>query len=80
MHKDLHKTRSNVEKRLVKLGEITDDVIDLLTKQKVEGETINAADTYFILSQALQKVSLSNIIELEGFKQNRKQSQYKMVI
>lgn len=71
--------KSNVKKRLTKLGKIATEVIDSLAAREVDGKTINVADIYFILSQALQQVSFMNIIEIEYFKQKRP-NQQKMVI
>ena len=75
MDRDAQRPRSNVEKRLVKLGKITNEVINLLAKRKVDGKTINVADIYFILSGALQQVSYMNVIEIEDYKQKRTQQQ-----
>ena len=77
--KNARRSRSNVEKRLIKLGKITNEVINSLSKQKVDGKTINVADIYFILSGALQQVSYMNVIEIEDYKQKRTQQQ-KIVI
>jgi hypothetical protein len=77
--KNARRSRSNVEKRLIKLGKITSEVINSLAKQKVDGKTINVADIYFILSGALQQVSYMNVIEIEEYKQHRTQQQ-KIVI
>ena len=79
MDKNARRSRSNVEKRLIKLGKITNEVINSLSKQKVDGKTINVADIYFILSGALQQVSYMNVIEIEDYKQKRTQQQ-KIVI
>jgi len=73
------KSRGNVEERLIKLGKITNEIINSLAKQKVDGKTINVADIYFILSGALQQVSYMNVIEIEEYKQKRTQHQ-KIVI
>lgn len=69
----------NVAKRLAELGKISNEVINLLAKQKVGGETINTADTYFILGKTIQKVSLDAIIQVESFKQ-KKRNRHKMVV
>ncbi len=79
MDKDARRSRSNVEKRLRKLGKITNDVISSLAKRKVDGKTINVADIYFILSGALQQVSYMNVFEIEEYKEKRTQRQ-KIVI
>jgi len=77
--KDARGSTSSVEKRLIKLGKITNEIINSLAKQKVDGKTINVADIYFILSGALQQVSYMNVIEIEDYKQKRTQQQ-KIVI
>ena len=79
MDKDARGSTSSVEKRLIKLGKITNELINSLAKQKVDGKTINVADIYFILSGALQQVSYMNVIEIEDYKQKRTQQQ-KIVI
>ena len=71
--------KSNAEKRLTKLGKIASEVINSLATREIDGKTINVADIYFILSQALQQVSFMNIIEIEDFRQ-KKPKQQKMVI
>jgi len=76
---DASQRKSNVEKRLTKLGKIAVEVINSLATRQVDGKTINVADIYFILSQALQQVSFMNIIEIEDFEQKRPSKQ-KMVI
>jgi len=72
--KNARKPRGNIEERLIKLGKITNEVINSLAKQKVDGKTINVADIYFILSGALQQVSYMNVIEIEEFKHKRMQN------
>ena len=79
MDTDASQCKSNVEKRLTKLEKIASEVINSLATRQVDGKTINVADIYFILSQALQQVSFMNIIEIEDFKQKRPNKQ-KMVI
>jgi hypothetical protein len=70
---------SNVEKRLIKLGKISREILDSLAKRKVDGKTVNVADIYFILSGALQQVSFMNVIEIEEYKQKKSHRQ-KMVV
>ena len=79
MDTDASQCKSNVEKRLTKLEKIAIEVINSLATRQVDGKTINVADIYFVLSQALQQVSFMNIIEIEDFKQKRPNKQ-KMVI
>jgi hypothetical protein len=63
--------KSNVEKRLIKLGKISREIIDSLAKRKVDGKPINVADIYFVLSDALQQVSFMNVVEIEEYKKRR---------
>ena len=79
MDTDETQCKTNAEKRLVKLGKIASELINSLATRKVDDKTINVADIYFILSQALQQVSFMNIIEIEDFKQKRP-NQHKIVI
>ena len=76
---DSSQCKSNAEKRVTELGKIASEVINSLATREVYGKTVNVADIYFILSQALQQVSFMNIVEIEDFKQKRP-SQQKMVI
>jgi len=77
--KSARRFKSNAEKRIIELGKISREVIDLLAKRKVDGKTVNVADIYFILSDALQQVSFMNVIEIEEYKQKRSHQQ-KMVV
>ncbi len=79
MEPDSPQCKSNAEKRFTELGKIASEVINSLACREVDGRTVNVADIYFILSQALQHVSFMNIIEIEDFKQ-KKPGQQKMVI
>ena len=79
MDTDTSQRKTKAEKRLAKLGKMASELINSLATREVDGKTINVADIYFILSQALQQVSFMNIIEIEDFKQ-KKPNQHKMVI
>ena len=79
MDTDAPQCKSNAEKRVTRLGKIASEVINSLATREINGKTVNVADIYFILSQALQQVSFMNIIEIEDFKQKRPKQQ-KMVI
>jgi hypothetical protein len=76
---DASQCKSNAEKRVTRLGRIASEVINSLATREIDGKTVNVADIYFILSQALQQVSFMNLIEIEDFKQKRPKQQ-KMVI
>lgn len=79
MDTDASQCKSNAEKRVTQLGKIASEVINSLATREIDGRTVNVADIYFILSQALQQVSFMNLIEIEDFKQKRPKQQ-KMVI
>jgi hypothetical protein len=63
------KPKECLEKRVEKLSNIAVEVVNTLATRKVDGKTINVADVYFVLSRALQHVSLLNLAEIEGHKQ-----------
>lgn len=61
-----------LEKRLKLLSNIAVDIVNGLAEEKIDDAPINVADIYFVLSKALQQVSLLNLAEIEDFKhQNR---------
>lgn len=61
-----------LEKRLKTLSDIAVDIVNRLADEKIDEASINVADIYFILSKALQQVSVLNLAEIEDFKhQNR---------
>jgi len=43
----------------------------MLAERKIDGVTINVADIYFVLSKALQHVSILNLAEIEDYKRNQ---------
>ena len=52
--------KDSLEERMEKLGNIAVEIVNMLATRKVDGEAINVADVYFVLSSALQRVSLLN--------------------
>lgn len=62
------KHKDSLEKRMEKLGNMAVELVNMLATRKVDGETINVADVYFVLSRALQHVSLLNLAEIEEHK------------
>lgn len=63
------KTRvDGFDKRLQELADVAADVVNTLAEKKIEGVAINVADIYFVLSKALQHVSLLNLTEIEDYK------------
>jgi hypothetical protein len=63
------KEKNGLEKRMEKLGNMAVEIVNMLATRKVDGETINVAEVYFILSRALEHVSLLNLAEIEEHKQ-----------
>ncbi len=63
-----NQTDTHLEKRLKTLSDIAVDIVNRLAEEKIDGTSINVADIYFILSKALQQVSVLNLAEIEDFK------------
>ena len=61
-------TDNGFDKRLQNLADIAVEIVNTLAERKIEGASINVADIYFVLSKALQHVSLLNLTEIEDFK------------
>lgn len=61
---------SHLEKRLKTLGDIAVEIVNRLAEEKISGVPVNVADIYFVLSKALQQVSILNLAEIEDFKRN----------
>ncbi len=57
-----------LDKRLRILSDIAVDIVNKLAEEKIDQVPINVADIYFILSKALQQVSILNLSEIEAFK------------
>ena len=57
-----------LEKRLRTLSEIAVGIVNRLAEEKIDNLPINVADIYFVLSKALQQVSVLNLAEIEDFK------------
>lgn len=57
-----------LDKRLLELGEMSVEIVNMLAEKKIDGVAINVADIYFVLSKALQNVSLLNLAEIEDYK------------
>jgi len=60
--------KNGLEKRMEMLGNMAVEIVNMLATRKVDGKTINVADVYFVLSRALQHVSLLNLAEIEEHK------------
>ncbi len=69
MNANTNKCKDSLEKHVEKLGNIAVEIANILATRKVDGETINVADVYFVLSRALQHVSLLNLAEIEEHRQ-----------
>ena len=50
------------------LSDIAVEVVNKLAEEKIDNIPINVADIYFVLSKALQQVSVLNLAEIEDFK------------
>jgi len=59
---------SHFDKRLQELADVAVEIVNMLAERKIDGVAINVADIYFVLSKALQHVSLLNLAEIEGYK------------
>lgn len=59
---------SGYDKRLQELGDIAVEIVNMLAERRIDGVAINVADIYFVLSRALQHVSLLNLAEIEDYK------------
>lgn len=59
---------NHFDKRLRELSDIAMEIVNLLAERKINGVAINVADIYFVLSKALQHVSLLNLAEIEDYK------------
>jgi len=57
-----------LDKRLQKLNDVAVEIVNMLADRKIDGIAINVADIYFVLSKALQHVSLLNLAEIEDYK------------
>ena len=65
MSADADKSKESLERRMERLSNMAVEVVNMLATKKVNGKTINVADIYFVLSRALQHVSLLNLAEIE---------------
>ncbi len=57
-----------LDKRLQELATISIEIVNTVAEKKIGGVAINVADIYFVLSKALQHVSLLNLTEIEDYK------------
>jgi len=62
-------TVNGFDKRLQNLADVAVEIVNTLAERKIDGVSVNVADIYFVLSKALQHVSLLNLAEIEDFKQ-----------
>lgn len=65
MSVNISRHEGSLEKRIKKLGDMAVEIVNMLATRKVDGETINVADVYFVLTRALEQVSLLNLAEIE---------------
>ena len=59
---------SHFDNRLQELADMAVEIVNMLAERKIDGVAINVADIYFVLSKALQHVSLLNLAEIEDYK------------
>jgi hypothetical protein len=71
----VQKNLNEVDKRMTVLNEMAVEIVNSLATRRIEGNTINVADVYFVLSRALQQVSFLNLLEIDSYKQNRQKNQ-----
>lgn len=62
------------DKRLHELDDIAVEIVNMLAEKKIDNVAINVADIYFVLSKALQHVSLLNLAEIEDYKRRNQQN------
>jgi len=65
-----------LDKRLQALADMSAEIVNLLAERKIDNTTINVADIYFVLSKALQHVSLLNLTEIEDYKKKTKANKF----
>jgi len=74
----VQKSLNDADRRMTLLNEIAMEIVNSLATRKVDGNTINIADIYFILSRALEHISFINLLEIDEYK--RKTRAEKMLI
>ena len=52
------------------------EIVNHLAERKIDNTTINVADIYFVLSKALQHVSLLNLTEIEDYNKKTKENKF----
>jgi uncharacterized protein YjgD (DUF1641 family) len=67
---------NQLDRRLQTLADISVEIVNTLAERKVDGISINVADIYFVLSKALQHVSLLNLAEIEDYKKRNKSNRF----
>jgi uncharacterized protein YjgD (DUF1641 family) len=65
-----------LDKRLQALADMSVEIVNLLAERKIDNATINVADIYFVLSKALQHVSLLNLAEIEDYNKKTKGNKF----
>jgi hypothetical protein len=74
----VQKNGNDIDERMTLLNEIAIEIVNSLAIRKVNGNSLNVADIYFILSRTLQHVSFLNLLEIDEYK--RKNQTEKMLI
>jgi hypothetical protein len=67
---------NQLDRRLQTLADISVEIVNTLAERKVDNIPINVADIYFVLSKALQHVSLLNLAEIEDYKKRNKSNRF----
>ena len=65
-----------LDKRLQALADMSVEIVNHLAERKIDNTTINVADIYFVLSKALQHVSLLNLAEIEDYNKKTKGNKF----
>jgi uncharacterized protein YjgD (DUF1641 family) len=65
-----------LDKRLQALADMSVEIVNHLAERKIDNTTINVADIYFVLSKALQHVSLLNLTEIEDYNKKTKENKF----
>lgn len=65
-----------LDKHLQALAEMSVEIVNSLAERKIDNAAINVADIYFVLSKALQHVSLLNLTEIEDYKKKTKANKF----
>jgi len=71
MKAEKRQSGSSFDRRLKALADMAVEMVNILAERKIDGAEINVADIYYVLSKALQHVSMLNLAEIEDYKVRR---------